>query len=217
MQKFAIITAYILIFCLTIGVGYNFNEIVTVKSVQAYKDLIMPIRAFLNQENPDSIVLDAPQGCGQECKDYIKTQVTKAVANLPTPSSAIAPQLAKSKQTTYIPLSGPISTTSTDWVNAVGTEVNIDLTNDYSNGAYVTWEASLKIANASGLALARLFDVTHGIAVNGSEVSVSSASYSSVSSGKLGLWAGNNKYVVQIKSQTSQEATFGSGRIKVVY
>lgn len=157
-------------------------------------------------------------GCGASCQDFIKQEVETAIAG---ESAKLTPKpvskTTATKQTTYIPISTSFSTQSTDWKDVPGSEVYIDLANDFSNDAYVTWEASLSIANASGTADARLFDKTHGIAVQASLVSVSSSDVTQVKSGQIYPWSGNNQYIVQIKSLNSNLATFSSGRIKVVY
>lgn len=140
-----------------------------------------------------------------ETKETIKT-----VFVTPVPSTTRS-------QTTYIPIIGPISTTSLGWYDAPGTEFYLN-TADYGKNMYASWEASLKIAHGNGSAYARLFDVTHGIAVNGSELVVSNKSDLTESySGGLNFWAGNNLYRVQIKSLNSYEATFGNGRLKIMY
>lgn len=157
-------------------------------------------------------------GCGASCQDFIKQEIETAIAG---ESAKLTPKpvatTTTTKQTTYIPISASYSTQSTDWKDVPGSEVYIDLNNDFSADAYVTWEANLSIANASGTADARLFDKTHGIAVQGSLVSVSSSDISQVKSGQIYPWSGNNQYIVQIKSLNSNLATFSSGRIKVVY
>jgi hypothetical protein len=155
--------------------------------------------------------------CGPSCQAAIKAQVSQAVATLSSSRSTITPVTTKkSVQTTYIPLAGSATTTNTDWTDASGTDVNIDVANDYGANTYITWDATLK-TNGSGTAFARLFDVTHGIAVPGSEIGVSSGSYTQATSSQLQLWQGKNIYRVQVKSLDSNEITFGSGRIKVVY
>lgn len=161
--------------------------------------------------------------CGEECKNEIAKEVAKAVATtaaIPRKTAIVTPAApaATEEKTAFIPLSGPITTTSMDWTDAPGTDVYIDLANDYTKDAYVVWQASLSVANANGQAFARLFDVTHGIGVSGSEVStVNNATSQMASSGRLNLWSGNNLYRVQIKSLNSFAVTFGSGRIKISY
>lgn len=162
--------------------------------------------------------------CGEECQKTINETVSAAVATLSgtakiststvsqTPATAVP-----ARQTTYIPLGGPITTTSMDWVDVTGTDVYIDLVNDYGKNTWVSWEAFLKIADGNGQTFARLYDVTHKIAVNGSEVSVTKGDSTQVISGELKFWAGRNLYRVQIKSLNSFVATFVSGRIKINY
>jgi len=159
--------------------------------------------------------------CGDDCKSQINDIVSKAISTMSGTTKTIIQKEAAteplSKKTAYIPLSGPITTTSTDWVDAAGTDVYIDLASDYGKSTYVSWEGFLSIANGNGQALARLYDATHGIAVNGSEISTTSGTSTQLTSGSLSLWAGRNLYRVQLKSLNSFVATFASGRIKINY
>ncbi|MEK7497792.1 MAG: hypothetical protein AAB656_02650 [Patescibacteria group bacterium] len=132
------------------------------------------------------------------------TVITKTAT--PTPAN----------KTTYIPLTASLTTSNTDWTNVVGSETYIDLKNNYSANAYVTWEAVLS-STSGGKITARLYDATHGIGVDGSEISGTSTTGELITSGKLSLWSGNNLYKVQIKSFNSYPVTFTSGRIKLVY
>lgn len=158
--------------------------------------------------------------CGEDCKKEVNDIVSKAISTVSGTTKTIVQSgtaAPKEKQTTYIPLSGPITTTSMNWVDAAGTDVYIDLVNDYGKNTWVSWEAFLKVADGNGQAFARLYDVTHNIAVNGSEVSVTSGTSTQVISGELKLWAGRNLYRVQLKSLNSFVITFGGGRIKINY
>lgn len=176
----------------------------------------IPALAVENSPSPSALPAD---NCGSACQEFIKQEIKESIAGesaklTPKPVSAAA---AADKQTTYIPISVSFSTQSTDWKDVPGSEVYIDLENDFTSDAYVSWEANLSIANANGTADARLFDKTHGIAVQASTLSVSTSSISQVKSGRIYLWSGNNQYIVQVKSLNSNMATFSSGRIKVVY
>lgn len=158
--------------------------------------------------------------CGEDCKVQINEAVGKAIATVSgTTKTIIQNQTSAdiSRNTAYIPLVGPITTTSMAWVDASGTDVYIDLVNDYGKNTWVSWEANLKIADGNGQAFARLYDATHNIAVNGSEVSVTSGTSTQVISGQLSMWVGRNLYRVQLKSLNSFVATFASGRIKINY
>jgi len=168
-------------------------------------------------EIPESEAVDE---CGDACVSHIERVVAEAVATISaspkTTTQIVSP--STSNQTGYIPLDGPVSTTSTSWINVPGVEVSIDLANDYSSAARVSWEGSLKVDYGNGQAFARLFDVTHGIAVDASEISTTANStFVTISSGYMNFWSGRNLYRLQLKSLTGYEATFSSGRIKVTY
>jgi len=207
----------ILITIFSAGFVYLFLEVQSLKNTPVTKhSLYAP---FVTNSLPTTDSSNSPEF---DYQALIQKEVASAIASFSSQSKATSlptktSTTTKQKQTTYIPLSGPFSTNSTDWVDASGTEVYIDAENDYAKDAYITFEATLKIANASGKAYARLFDATHAIAVNGSEVEVTSSSYGTVTSGSLALWRGKNLYKVQIKSLNSEEATFGNGRIKITY
>ena len=144
------------------------------------------------------------------------TPTPKVIYVTPTPQTI--------SQITYIPLTGG-STQNTDWTNIPSSSFSLN-TSDYAGGtssaygtkAYAICDANLRVDNANGETFARLFDTTHGIAVNGSEINISNTSTSTdVISGSLSFWAGNNTYVVQVKSLTSSTAYVDSGRIKITY
>ena len=163
--------------------------------------------------------------CGESCKKQITDNVAVALSTVSaTPKETvktvtITPVPSKSKtQIAYIPISGPITTTSSTWYDAPGTDFYLDFNTDYGKSAYANWQVFLKVIHGNGTAYARLYDVTNKIAVNGSEVKIENQSnLTQVESGALSFWAGNNLYRVQIKSLNTFEVTFGSGRIKFNY
>lgn len=158
--------------------------------------------------------------CSDNCKEEIQKIVSDAVSSVSGTTKTVVQktQTVMENKVAYVPLSGPITTTSTGWVDAAGTDIYIDLVGDYGKNAKVSWEAFLKVAHGNGQAYARLYDVTHGIAVDGSELTlVNKDTSTQVSSGNLSFWSGRNLYRVQIKSLNSFEVTFGSGRIKISY
>lgn len=156
--------------------------------------------------------------CGQECKSYIdsKTVVAKPTPG-PTPATKIVYQTApktKVRTTSYVTIPGSGSTTNTDWTNVAGSEFYFNPA-DYPGLESVYLEANMKLFNGSGLAYAQLFDVTHGIGVQGSEVNTKSGTDTVVESGQVSFWQGRNLIRVQIKSQTSEQTYFNSGRLRI--
>lgn len=147
----------------------------------------------------------------------------------PTPSSKVTPTPSPKPviyypqgtssplpRITYIPLLGG-STQNTDWTNVTGSSFMLNIS-DYGSKAYAVWDANLRVDNSNGTTFVRIFDVTHGIVVNGSEISITDTSTSTdIVSGSLQFWQGNNSYIVQIKSLNSSTAFMDSGRIKINY
>lgn len=159
-------------------------------------------------------------GCDEACQKQIQDEVRKAVATIsasPKASGRSATPLP-TRQTQFISLDSLYSTRSTSWTDVPGTDVTFDIAKDYSSKSTVSWQAALKVANANGQAFARLFDVTHGMAVSGSEIStVNNADFQTAYSGNLNLWSGSINYRVQIKSLNSFEVSYIGGKIKIVY
>lgn len=165
------------------------------------------------------------QLCPSNCNEIIDDLITQKINNLPTPeiNQAISPTpiitkktvVPKTKSTQYIPIPGSGTTLENKWVDLLGTEFYIS-TNDYPNliGAY--FEANIKLLNGNGLAYLRLFDITAGIEVWGSEISTNSQSFTSVSSEKLTIRPGNHLYRVQAKSLTADTTIYNSGKIKII-
>lgn len=166
------------------------------------------------------------EGCGDECREIINQKVAEAVESavedVSISSGAVSNisniSVPKATQTSYVPLGSTTSSTSTDWYTVDAASAYIDLQNDFSSEAYVTFEASLKVQHGNGQSFARLWDDTNKIAVVGSEIStVGNSNFEHVKSGQLFLWNGNNSYKVQVKSLNGFEATVSDAKVKIVY
>lgn len=118
---------------------------------------------------------------------------------------------------TYLNLNGSFTTKSTDWTDVGSTDVLINLVDEYGANAYVDWDAAINTGSSGSKVFVRLYDVTHNIGVNGSDLETNSTTSTRVASGRLYLWRGQNTYRVQIKSLNGIDATFDGGRIKIVY
>jgi len=152
----------------------------------------------------------------QEAGSPEQSPAEKAVPVVAT-QTPVAPASPPKQQITFIPVSGGISTTSTDWVDVPGSEFELNLQDDFGKTSSVTWEASIYEQHGNGRAIVRLSDKTNSVAVPGSEVSTNSDTSTLIKSDQLVIWAGKNKYQVQIKSEKSFPAFFDSGRVKIVY
>lgn len=160
--------------------------------------------------------------CGVECRNYVDQaiqakQAKQAPQVSPTPATKVVYQTApktKVRTTSYVTIPGSGNTTNTDWTNVTGSEFYFNPA-DYPGLVSVYFEANMKLFNGSGLAYVRLFDVTHGIGVQGSEVNTNSGTDTVVESGQISFWAGRNLIRVQIKSQTAEQTVFNSGRLRI--
>ena len=174
----------------------------------------------LNKKATESLVKSdsCPLGCNEIMDKKVKSLlVPTLVVVSPTPTVKIIKKdlPKKTKSTQYIPIFGSGSTMENKWVDLPGTEFYIS-TEDYPGliGAY--FEANMKLVNGNGLAYLRLFDITAGIEVWGSEISTNNQNFSSVSSGKMTIRTGTHLYRVQAKSLTADTTIFNSGRIKII-
>jgi hypothetical protein len=195
----------------------SLSLILTYQKIRNIESLLATVTTTQSSSVPGEKEIQRIDICGEDCQKQISEEVSAAIATISGIKETVKEIPKTQGKTSYIPLTGPINTTSLNWIDAVGTDAYIDLASDYNNDAYVTWEAFLQVAHGNGTAYARLYDVTHGIAVDGSEISTSTSSATQISSGKMSLWSGKNLYRVQLKSLNSFEVTFGSGRIKIVY
>lgn len=186
---------------------------------------------FRGEKTVESTVIPAEErdGCGPDCRAYIdsrlpkettKPRITPTVSPSPTPTekpvkTTYSAPKPKVRQVSYVAISGGDSTTASVWTDLSGTEFNFN-TDDYPGLVEIYFESNMRLYNGNGAAYVRLFDVTHGIGVQGGEVTTSSQSSVVVTSGKLSFWAGNNLIRVQAKTLTADTAVFNSGRLKIV-
>lgn len=166
------------------------------------------------EERPTFLACDTE--CRKEIEESILGTIEKEEKNLKGSTPQPVTREIVKLQTSYISLGSTAATSSTSWVDVPGSEVYIDLANDYGDDAKVSWETTLSVAHDNGTAYARLFDATHGIAVDASELSVKDTdTLTFVSSGSLSLWSGRNLYKAQIRSLNSFEVTYSGGKIKI--
>lgn len=168
--------------------------------------------------------------CGEECEAKIREIVDQAVATLssqpeaslmPTPTvrpisqvkSTPAPQ--PKTRVHYINLTNVGLTTRNEWADLNGTDFAFD-TGVYGNVKEVRWIPKIKTSASGGEASSRLFDVTNGISVPGSEVSTRNTSFTEVESAAVTLKSSRSTYRVQIKTLSGYETNFEGGKLKIL-
>lgn len=154
--------------------------------------------------------------CGPDCQKHIDVKIK----NLPTskPNTVIStsvPKKSKIRRISYLPISTGGQTLHNDWVILPATSFYFDVL-DYPGLVEIYFETNLHLFNGNGTAFVRLFDETHGVGVQGSEVSTNHQKDTAVVSGKVSFYQGKNLISVQAKSLTADTTVFTSGRLKIV-
>jgi len=133
----------------------------------------------------------------------------------PTKNPISIPKQKPLKSVSYVPIPGSGSVLATKWTDISGTDFYFD-TNDYPYLKEAYFSASIKLFNGNGTAFVRLFDVTAGIEVWGSEVKTNNQNLTFITSNKLTLRSGNHLYRVQGKSLTADTTVFNSGQLRLI-
>ncbi len=188
-----------------LGLGYVFYQANWIKPVSQASSA------------PETAQVDE---CGANCRSYIDSQIAQiTVPATPTPTPRlIAPgpaTAAKTRTVAYVTVPGTGSTTANNLATLAGTDFYFN-PSDYPGLVEVYFEVNMHLINGNGQAYIQLFDVTHGIGVQGSDVSTASQTPTTVVSGKVSFWAGKNLIKVQAKSLTADTAVFDSGRLRIV-
>ena len=160
--------------------------------------------------------------CGLECQKYISDKVTElqsnrvGVTSVPTEKAVVkTPTKTKTRTVSYVTVPGSGSTLANSWTDLIGTDFYFNKA-DYPGLIEIYFEVNMSLFNGNGMAYVQLFDVTHGVGVQGSDVKTNSQTNTLVTSGKVTFWAGKNLVRVQAKSLTADTAIYTSGRLRIV-
>jgi hypothetical protein len=159
--------------------------------------------------------------------ENLKNDLNKAIATIsaqvPQPSSGVKTETGiiatpvPKQITTYLPINTSFASGSPNWIDVPNSEFVMDFYADYGEKAVGTWSAFLKIDQGNGTAFIRIYDATHNIGVQGSDMETQSQNSVQLQSGTLAFWRGKNTYKVQIRSLTGYTTFFETGRIKITY
>lgn len=196
-------------------------DIAWLRAQHSQKEIIPPSQPA-STSTPITTITSEADTCGPVCQQTIDQKVAEAIASIPgTETVKETTVVQKTTETVsqptviYIPLGGGGSTTSRDWADVSNAEVYLDIS-DYPNLDRAYFEGFIRVKHGNGRAFARLYDVTHGIGVQGGEIYTDNESFTLVESGSLSFWQGKNLYRVQVKSLNGYEAFYDSGRIKLI-
>jgi len=136
----------------------------------------------------------------------------RPVVTVRQPATAVK---TKTRAVQYVTIPGSGSSKSLSWENLAGTDIYFDKA-DYPGLTEVYFEANVNLVNGNGTAYIRLYDATHGIGVDGSEIRSQSQTAAIVTSGKVNFWQGKNLIRVQAKTLTADTAVYSYGRLRIV-
>lgn len=115
-----------------------------------------------------------------------------------------------------IPISATGSTNSSDWTVLPGSEITFNKAS-YAGAKKMYFQASLSSDASDRTVYARLYDATHEIGIQGSDISAKSSTLLFVQSGNINPFSGDLSLKVQIKSLNGNLVTITNPRIRVVY
>ncbi|MFA5933570.1 MAG: hypothetical protein WCV81_05795 [Microgenomates group bacterium] len=178
-------------------------------------DAITAISKKLNGETATSIATLESKVSSLEDK---VTTLQRQVSQLQT-SSGISPTPTEAATTTkkspiYIPLGWVSSQTTLDWTTDSTQSVVID-TADYPGMTSAQFEGRIVNYQGNGTCYARMINITDGLALLGSLISVSATDYTWVTSSGFSLTTGKKTYAVQLKTNTGYAAQISDAHLKI--
>jgi hypothetical protein len=115
-----------------------------------------------------------------------------------------------------IPISASGTTIESDWSTINGSEITFNKAN-YPGAKKIYFQANLSSDASDRKSYARLYDATHGIGIQGSEMSTTSTSLKQIQSGEINPFSGDLTIRVQVKSLNGNLVTISNPRIVVIY
>ena len=184
-----------------------------------YKSQI-PIPKIQTSSNDQTPITQTVDRCGEECMAAIAARVEELKSGRVEVSPTVRPTAkpvagAKTRREQVLTIPGEGSSSSMNWTDITATNFYFD-TKDYPGLTEVYFEAKMKLLNGNGYGYVRLYDVTNGIAINGSENNTNSQSEVWTKSQKVYFWAGKNLVRVQAKSLTVDTVVYTQGRLRIV-
>ncbi len=115
-----------------------------------------------------------------------------------------------------IPISTSGSTVNSEWESLGGSEISFNKAN-YPGVKKMYFQANLGTSAEDRKAFARLFDVTHGIGVQGSDISSTATTPMQIKSNPLNFFSGDLVVRIQLKSLNGNTVSISNGRIILTY
>jgi len=159
--------------------------------------LFLDFYIFKNFKSESNVLSTTTSSCPPACVDLIQR------------GKSAAKELV-------IPISTSGTTVKTDWADLSGSEITFNKAS-YPGVKKIYFQANLGTSAQDKKSFARLFDVTHGIGVQGSEISSTATVPIQIKSDALNFFSGDMVVRVQLKSLDGNTVTISNGRIMLTY
>ena len=162
--------------------------------------------------------------CGLECLKLIEASISAVNKKIDQIQSSIPKTTSQTTATTsqtqpkvgYLNFGVNGSTISTNWTDLAGSDFIFDAANFPGAKAFY-FEANLTSDATDRDTFARIFDVTHSVGVQGSDLKYRGLTSTFIESGSLTFLSGKLTLRVQIHSLNGNLATIDNPRIRIVY
>lgn len=115
-----------------------------------------------------------------------------------------------------IPISTSGSTVASDWDSLAGSEISFNKAN-YPGVKKMYFQTNLGTSAGDRKSFARLYDVTHGIGVQGSDITSTATTPMQIKSDSLNFFSGDLVVRIQLKSLNGNTVSISNGRIILTY
>lgn len=159
--------------------------------------VVLDFYIFKTLKTESKVLSVSTSACPKACMDLIQT------------GKSAAKELV-------IPVSTSGSTVNSEWESLSGSEISFNKAN-YPGVKKMYFQANLGTSAGDRKAFARLFDVTHGIGVQGSDINSTAVTPMQIKSDALNFFSGDLVVRIQLKSLNGNTVSISNGRIILVY
>lgn len=218
----------LIVFCLLLVADLGYINIQIITGISGSKVGFIGFKSTESTKSTENTDIKNKEGCGLACQRVIEEKVASEVAKLAdewekelvVPTQRVITQKITTSvnepKIVVIPITSYGESGLVSWTEVKPSEFYFDLIN-YTGAKEVRFEAYLAADQGAAKVYARLYDATNNRGVDYSDIQTNSSSYIRIQSSKVSIWRGNNKYIVQIKSDNGTVAKIKDAKIVIIY
>ena len=170
----------------------------------------------IDEVKEESGVEDRVSDLENKIKEIIEEkEVKEEISVTSMPIRTVTQAVTKTRHVSYMNISGGFGQVAYEWTDVPASEFYFDKS-EYPGLKEIKFESNMKLFNGNGMGYVRLFDVTHGVALSGSQVETKNQNDTVIISEAVNFMSGKNLIRVQVKSLTADTTVFNSGRLMIV-